>query len=337
MRKNFVVRFFINPMDLNQNIANNSQKASFTGKYYIEGTKKAVDGLYNLIRKENALLQVPTDCCDFSSHAKLVLTNSDINKYKSVEIAEETGLNLAKYFIHADEILNKAKNALKKNIPLFNAESGRYSIVKPKKIDGTTYYFYETNRIESGFENSCKFKNHISIATAIEKIDFIRSNKSASLHNKSFNIDAIPDADKVIEFVKQTPLLNRLKTNRLLGAGAFSVVFDIGNNKVLKLSQRPCFPKKLESFDLPIFQKGYSAEHGIYWCIGAKAQNYLDCRINQANIIKIIDDIKANNYEIRPDLNINSPHQLGFLNGKVYLLDYDSAVNKDRSSRMAYK
>jgi len=318
------------------NTQNKINNMSFTGKFYVEGSKKAVDNLYKLVVKENAELKIPTDCCDFSSRAKLILTDSDIIKYSNPEMDEESGINLANFYINADELMDSTKTALKKTVSLLCPFSGLYRKITPKRINGMTFFPFETNNLSSGFEAGCKFPKKLSLADALTNIDKLRKNKEVHIDRDYFVVHAIPDISKAIDVISKSPVLSKLKTNRLIDSGVSSMIFDIGNEKCLKLSHKPVFPHKLESFDLPIDKKGYSSENGIYWCIYDRVQNHMDVRIKQADIMKILDDIKAKGYTLLTDININSPHQFGVKNGKLYLIDYECVLDSNRKSRMRF-
>lgn len=318
------------------NTNNVQEKTSFTGRYFVEGSKKAVNNLYEIIKKENLGLHIMTDCCDFSPNAKLILTGDDL-KFKSSEMDEESALNLTDFFIKADDVLNKLKSGLRKSIPLFNTNTGLYQTIKAQKIDGMTFYKYANNNLSYGFEKICKFPKKISLTDALKKIDELRTSKAIKNKNEVFYVYAIPEIDKACSAISKTPSLSKLKTNKLLGAGTSSMVFDIGDGKALKLSHKPCYPQKLESFDLPIIEKNYVQEDGIYYCINKKALNYSDTRISQTQIKDLMDEIKAKQYILRPDFNVNNPEQVVILDGKAYLADYDCVLNPDGSSRMFSK
>lgn len=83
------------------------------------------------------------------------------------------------------------------------------------------------------------------------------------------------------------PKLSKFRTDKLLGHGGKSAVFDVGHGVALKLSAKPCFPEKMETFDLPIYDKGAISKK-IYWCTMPKAENYLKSRITQAEMQKLI-------------------------------------------------
>lgn len=316
----------------------NTPQIPFAGRYTIQGKKDKVEALYDFILDENTKVGIPTDMVEYPSGLRMVLTNNDIF-IKSKMTTQRKAFEHSNYHIKANDLIDN-KNQLKNNIIFFSTEKGLYSKIYSTKLDDVTLYPYRTNgkpekrlRVKS----ICDFQEEIPLAEAIKKIRAINYTKyKEGSQQATFWVRANEnETPEVIKTIEENPKLNKLKTNKLIGAGAYTMVFDIGDQKVLKISSSPCFPKKLEPFDLPILDKGVDKERKIYWCIVPKALNETENRITPVELKELTETIKMNGYKTSLDfIGYDFAHQAVKWNGKIYLTDYDCVMNLDGSSRM---
>lgn len=125
------------------------------------------------------------------------------------------------------------------------------------------------------------------------------------------------DMQKIINDLMKSNKIKDKKTNGLIGYGVSSYVFDIGENKVLKITHGDHFSGRIpQEFDLPIIKQGRLCHNSDYFF-------YIEDKVEVDNIsAKDIENIKTKAQKLDFIITDIHPRQFGkSLNGKVYLLD----------------
>lgn len=129
--------------------------------------------------------------------------------------------------------------------------------------------------------------------------------------------------------VASDDFLRNLKVNKLIGLGAFALVFELDNGKILKLTNGEHFPDKRQPdfFDLPIEKQGKSSRTHYY--IEEKTTHN---NITQEELRNFVNDIEKKGYVFRDYLYFKENNdeveariredQFGKTkDGKLYLID----------------
>ncbi len=133
--------------------------------------------------------------------------------------------------------------------------------------------------------------------------------------------------DTALKFIKGSKKFCNEKINGIIGLGGLTTVFDIGNGRVLKISEENPFEyrKFNPKFDIPLIG---NVEHydGIYGYIQAKADTK---NIGLKNVLAVKRKMKRAGYDSSADFGNHRTDQVGIYNGKSYLLDSRCAVKRN--------
>jgi len=315
-----------------------SNPINFNGLYIIRGNKKNAIPLYNLIKQENKLAGIPTDCVQLSNGEVFVLTEDDTEKKDSIKTPQEAH-KIAYTYVNTNHLYDDNTKNINENITSFKPITGEYERIYPMDYEGMKFYPYKQDAhlyYEPEMKCKCEFNKEIPLGDAIKKI--YETDCKAFIHDNSkshFILRANESSEeRILKTIQSNQKLKDLKTKKLVGAGSFNMLFDIGDEKILKISDHPCAPKKTESFDLPIIDKGKDEEQKIYWCITPKGQNETESRIKIYEIKDVLDQISSAGYKTAIDIGYDYPHQFVRWNNKVCLADYDCAELASGKSRM---
>ena len=131
--------------------------------------------------------------------------------------------------------------------------------------------------------------------------------------------------DDIIDFIKGSKVFLDEKIFSLLGEGFFTVAFDIGNDKVLKISDQNPFEFREHNprFDIPLLSPIY--KYGdMYGYIQAKA----DKKVSYFDVLSVKRKIKRDGYKVF-DFDEHPKKQIGIYEGKSYLLDSRCAIKQN--------
>lgn len=216
--------------------------------------------------------------------------------------------------INSDEFYNKEKKSFLSGIIDFDPVFGRYEKVHSRKNKGMTEY-YKTihygreSKPEKNIIPKLDFNERIPLRESFDKIE-----KIAKLGNHNLNVFK--------ETFKENYGLSDLRVKGVCGVGEESIIFNIDDEKVIKLSLFPCYPIKSEEFDLPIIHSGCIPlrRHDIYYSISPKGQNCYEEKIKRHDVIKVIEMIQNSGYQVN-DLLPSHYKQIVIYQGKPYLCD----------------
>lgn len=324
---------------------NTSVNVSFKSIYMLKGTPEQVQGLYSLIKTENTLLEVATDCVDFPKYnAKMIFTEESVASIG--EFIKKQWREVKKYAelkINLPDIWNSDKGELLSSVVFLNTIKGQYKRVFDVKSGQNLFKTVKTNNPKLDFgelQAYCKFDKNISIVEAFQKMN--EFNKFGVLDlvsgKKYYFPSGMIKPQNFIEMINDEPNLRKIKVNELLGAGDHSAIFAINDKKAIRVSIEPSFPVIPQTFDLPI-RGGKAVNPDLYWCKTSNEQNWLQTRITQFEIKQLINKIKQKNFRVIPDLTETTPNQVirrkGVrYNGKILLADSETVSNKDGTSRL---
>jgi len=133
--------------------------------------------------------------------------------------------------------------------------------------------------------------------------------------------------DNALKFIKGSGKFLNEKIYGIPGVGAAAIAFDIGDNRVLKISNENPFEFREYNpkFDIPLLSK---VEHydGIYGYIQAKAETD---NVKLLDVLRVQRKMKRAGFVPSCDFNVWRTEQVGRYNGKNYLLDSRCAVRKN--------
>lgn len=133
--------------------------------------------------------------------------------------------------------------------------------------------------------------------------------------------------DMALKFIKGSGKFLNEKIYGISGVGAAAVAFDIGGDRVLKISDENPFEFREYNpkFDIPLLSK---VEHydGIYGYIQAKAETD---GVGLKDVLRVQRKMKREGFAPSVDFNIWRTEQVGRYNGKSYLLDSRCAVRQN--------
>lgn len=300
----------------------NKNNISFQARFLFSGSKRETNAFVKFIKNEildSDCPRIPLSLCK-QHNSTIVLTSLDCDRVEK----ESSIINL----INADEFYDKNKKGFLANIIDFDPVFGIYEKIHSEIKNGIRLYFSLTH---SGVTNETVEK------TKIPKLDFLKSVNLVEPLSKAQNIAKLGghDLSEYRSAIDQFEKFKALNIIGVAGLGEDSVVFKIGNDKVLKLSKRPCYPEKTEKFDLPIIDKGYieNKNKTIYYCISPKGDNCFDGKMSRHDVINIIDLIEKSGYKTK-DLLPHYYKQIVLYRGKPYLCDYDCATLPSGESRL---
>lgn len=128
------------------------------------------------------------------------------------------------------------------------------------------------------------------------------------------------------EYIKTTGKIKETDIKGVVGSGGLSIVFDLGETEVLKVShENPLeFRKHNPVFDIP-FLSPVEKFKDIYIIREVKAERNL---ITSQDVISVLKRIEKEGFEPSRDLNSRTFRQIGFYKGEPYLLDTRCAMPK---------
>ncbi len=172
-----------------------------------------------------------------------------------------------------------------------------------------------------------------TILPEISKDTFSILDKYNEDYKNTFVKDIIPDLK---EYIKNFHYIKDTDIKGILGHGALSLIFDLGEKEILKCSlENPLeYRKHYPEFDIPFLtpvikvNKTYIVKQPK-----AKTDNITidDCK-------DVISRIRRSGLELSKDMNEYRTWQVGKYNGKSYLLDTRCAVPRPNAfSRFVYR
>lgn len=176
-------------------------------------------------------------------------------------------------------------------------------------------YYYKGSQKPNCFIG-CEFKEPVNIKKGLEQIW-----NDTSLNHR------IKNAREVVETINK---YKDFKLYGITGIGSTTTTFDIGDEKVLKVSlENPYQFREYEpKFDIPLIDKVEKIGNKLFAYIQAKAD--MDKTVEK-DVIEVINRIKEAGYEPTLDLHPSKLEQVGWYNGKPWLVDVRCAVTKNFS------
>ena len=141
-------------------------------------------------------------------------------------------------------------------------------------------------------------------------------------------------SNPIIEFIKKSKKFLNEKIYGIAGFGGLTTVFDIGQERVLKISKENPFEyrKYNKRFDIPLLS-GVESCGGLYGYVQAKADTE---NITLKDVLKVKRKMKRAGYMPSNDFGNHRTDQVGRYKGKPYLLDSRCAVKQyDFKTRFA--
>lgn len=304
-------------------VQNCNNNVSFKARFLFNGTEKETNSFVKFIAKEIK----DSDCSN--SAISLVKEGSDTFVLTA---HDAEGHYLSPYFVDAVEFYDKNRKGFLQGIIDFDPIFGRYEKIHSKIKDGITSYYKTTHRIFPQIDTS---------EEEIYKMDFDKKTPLVEALEKLISSEYIclHDLNVYKNAVNQSKLKN-LNVLGLSGVGWSSMVFNINNKLVLKLSDSPCYPEKIEPFDLPLIAKGIIPleNKSVYYCINPKGENLYDKKLRNQDVMKIIKMIRKKNHITTNDISPKDKKQIVMYKGKPYLCDYACArLPNDESRLVRYK
>ncbi len=293
---------------------------SFKARFLFNGTKKDTNSFVKFITTEIA------DTIEHNSPISLMKQNNSTMVLTSLDCNYSNEIH---DFINADNFYDKNKKGFLTGIIDFDPVLGFYEKIHSQIRNGITSYF-KTEHFSQ--------KKKLPPREQVPKLDF---KKAVALEN-ALNIVfhkikhlGGQDLTEYQEAIRQYDKFQDLKVKGLVGIGQYSLILDIDKDLALKLSMYPCYPKKLEKFDLPIIDKGWIPlpHKTLYYCITPKYKNLFDGKIKRQDVIKIMDAIENKKYEIN-DILPSHYKQIVMSGNKPFLCDYDCAKLHSGESRL---
>jgi len=304
---------------------------AFSAAYLFKGTTPQKKQFLNFIKEEINNKDTSLKSWEFGRHSMLVLSGDDTQIVRTAQEARRFLLTMP--YLYASKFYSKKAGNLRKDILDFNVHRETYDKFRAVKYNGFTFF-----KAATYISNGKKYPEYLS------KVDF---NKNVNLLNAFNFLQKIPQFillnselsnhkfDKLKELIAKIPKLRDMKTTGVIGAGNHSIVFDLPDQKVLKLSLKPCYPIEQKSFDAPILDKGcYKiGNKKLYYCISTRGKNSNEIRIKCSDVDKVVKKIVDEDYKGN---DISSLHfcQVVKIEDDFFLCDYDCAKLKGHKSRL---
>jgi len=318
-------------------INNTPNNLSFSGRFIFKGNKQETSDFVKFIKNEISMTDEPKALINSINHNgdTFILTSTDCLLEKLAPNIDHFVKN--NHFLYADKFYSKNKKNLLSSILDFDPICGEYQKRTYENDKGMKTYsckhFYNDGEINKSYSERVDFNKKINISEAFALLESLKPKRLLEICTQIHINSHFQKYKKAVKNEK----LKDIAVTGLAGAGGDSLVFIIDNNKALKLSHKPCYPKIAEPFDTPINDSGFiKTDEGIvYFCTTPKGQNSEEIRISAEHVNEVIDKIEKYNYKSSDDIDyIGGTHQIVLLEGKPYLCDYDCATNKDGTSRL---
>lgn len=310
----------------NLNIKQNSQ--SFQGKYLLKGPRNDIEALYALIKKENDIIGSVTDFFDLSDDVRTVV----VDKHLINNLHSEN--DVLSYVVKASEVWDSVKNTVAEKVHSFYPREGCYIISESIELDDFSFikssYNVRSNLDDKGLclENFCDFKQELPFKDAFNTLNRLnRKYFTVDGAQKSFSVMpfSIHSYFKIPESIADSQFFSQFRVNKFLGSGAHSIHFDIGDEKVLKISTVPCCPKVSEDFDVNVYDTDFSAVDKVHWGIVQRGKSQIETRISEPDMKILLDNIHNKGFYTMEDLKVFSFQQAVKVQGETKLADFESA------------
>ena len=205
--------------------------------------------------------------------------------------------------------------------------------------------FEKDNILSAKFsKNGClekiEYKTFLTPAKAI--LSLVNTNNDNIIQSLLYHMHTSDELEEMALDVASDDFLKSLNIKKLIGLGAFSLVFEMDNGKILKLTNGEHYPnkRKPDFFDLPVEKRGKSC----------RTCYYIEEKISQDNITQVelkefVKKIEEKGYFLRDYLNFepNYDDNLNFKiridqfgktkDGKLYLIDPGCVLPPKKSYR----
>ena len=133
--------------------------------------------------------------------------------------------------------------------------------------------------------------------------------------------------DKALKFIQGSKKFLDENIYGIIGTGGLTTVFDIGNDRVLKISEENPFEyrKYNPKFDIPLIGEVEYFD-GIYGYIQKKADTD---NVGLKNVLAVKRKMKRAGYTSSQDFGMHRVDQVGIYKGKSFLLDSRCAVKRN--------
>ncbi|MDD3012655.1 MAG: hypothetical protein PHC34_03020 [Candidatus Gastranaerophilales bacterium] len=308
-------------MNINQGIKQNN--INFSGIYSLKGTPREIAQAYDIIVEKNAKDKRVTDFLDLQSDndCRIVLTGRDTdlkNQFHVLLTKAKNGL-----IVFANDLLDSTR--LKTFLPTNGICYKRINV----PAEGMEFRCLNNNKSTIKIIYSIIFDKDIAVAEGLQELINLKKN----VNKEEFHL-YVQMPGTLYEFKKAVESSEKLRNLRMKAykdSGAFNTVIELTNDQILKLSESPNFPKKAESFELPILDSGiievensWGSLINVYYYIQPKALNSDETNITREMVESMTKKMKAEGFEPQ-DMRAE---QLGIYNGETYLLD--TGCIKDR-------
>lgn len=299
----------------------NNNNNSFKGRFLFTGTEKDAKSFLKFMTgviKESETQ--PTNISLFRSAEDkyFVTTGSDCDKPFEIEKS-----------LNSSEFYDKTKQNFLPGITFFDPILQCYDKVHSQIKKGIVRY-YKTVHFRSA-------KVDPSERILVSKMDFIKPVGLMEALDKAKPIVGIHSHmfEDYKKAIKLNSKLNNLNVVGVSGVGQESIVFNIDNERVLKLSYNSCYPEKEEEFDLPLIDKGAIPlrTQAIYFYIAPKGSNSNETIFKRCDCEKVLSLMREKGYFLT-DIYPSDYKQFVKINGKMYLCDSDCARLEHNESRL---
>ena len=172
--------------------------------------------------------------------------------------------------------------------------------------------------------SSIKFKHPITLK---ETAEFLMQPEIHDNLKNYFNL-----TDRNIENLATSKLSN-VKVKALLGYGTSACAFLMDNDKVLKLTRGQHLNRKLENFDIPVYDQGIlllDNPYNVHYYIEEYGDTKKVLEKEAINLINEIEEAGYKIFDVYTDITMENIYMSQFgkaADGKVYLLDPECVFN----------
>ncbi len=316
---------------------------SFQAGFKLEGTKTQRKAFIDFMKNEAEVYKKTWNACPFSAfeHNESAVVFTDIDaKYakKTTDLADYINKS---YLFNGADFFDKEKGEICNEIVEFDLVSGVYHKIVSYIKNGIKLYKSESwldkYKVTETNLPKCDFNKQVKIIEGINVISKIKKESESNLALEMLKPSTIFCYKQA---AKDNEKLRNINIEGISGVGANSLVFNIDKEHVIKLSERPCYPKIQEVFDVPIVDKGVSVVQNnegdkktVYNCISKRGKNMYEHRITSDNICGVEDSIKNEGY-IPTDFNNTRFDQIVKIKNKYHLCDYECAIPPSGKTRL---